>query len=939
MKSAAIYTRVSSEQQKEEQTIESQVVALQEYAQANGYVVCEQWVFRDEGYSGATLVRPGLEAVRDLAAEGQIEAVLVYGPDRLSRRYAYQVLLLEEFARNGVEVVFLRSPQATTPEEELLLQFQGMIAEYERAQITERTRRGKRHRARCGLVNVLCGAPYGYRYVRKTETTEAYYELIDSEAEVVREVYRLYTEQGVSIGDVVRRLNAQGTPTRKGRSAWERTTVWAMLRNPAYKGRACFGKTGKVSRSKITRPLRNRGGFSKRCSANRERPREEWIEIPVPAIISEETFALAQERLQRNKQLSARRTKEPTLLQGMLVCQRCGYAYYRCSTRTSRRKIYYYRCLGSDHWRYPNGAICDSRPIRQDYLDAVVWDHVVRLLEEPALLRSEIDRRLRDITHASATVRRKEAVESAQRRVSNSIDKMLDAYQEGLIKIEELRRRLPELRKRQQTLEAEHRNLQMQAVDEQMVLRLAENLDSFLSRLRHSAQSLNVTERQRILRLVAKEILVDRETVTIKHSIPAGNGPEGASPPSYLLCKGSDDPALRCAFFGFPQLSVFHHALAQERLHQGQDPPVGNPLFDPSHELGPRDRVEVASPIGFHHVPVSRSKQAVDFPQRVFTAASGPKPVTAFRELPFEDRFHYVPQRGFHRSVPDRRDAQRALLPAPRLRYVPPPDRLGPVRAVLQRPFQPLQLRFLLVLELLDGDVIDPRRAPVGSHLAEGRPQVLAPVHLVHQAIPLASFPTRFECFQHPVCPHRGFHPRPPGADLSGLRSPCGHSRRCSFPRCVHPVSPFLAVLRSVRITGLPRYYAASDFPAGSHPRRDLPASRTRPSDRSVTQHPWRPAVAFARYPSAQPAPPLPGSGLHQSSADSPRFRPFCVRHRLSYGPVVHLPLLPTRRRRRCSYVRLRAGERMPGADFHRSERVRSQAHVVARFSARSRRG
>lgn len=564
MKTAAIYTRVSSEQQKEEQTIESQVAALQDYARDNGCVVCDQWVFRDEGYSGASLVRPGLERVRDLAAEGQIEVVLVYGPDRLSRRYAYQVLLLEELGREGVEVVFLRSPKATTPEEELLLQFQGMIAEYERAQITERTRRGKRHRAKCGSVNVLCGAPYGYRYIRKTETTEAYYEVLDTEAEVVREVYRLYTEEGLSIGKVVRRLNAEKIPTRKGRSPWERTTVWAMLRNPAYKGTACFGKTESVPRSKITRPLRKRGGFSKRCSANRERPQEEWIEIPVPAIVSDEIFALADERLQRNKQLASRRTKEPTLLQGMLVCERCGYAYYRCSTRTTKRKIYYYRCLGSDGWRYPDGPVCDSRPVRQDYLDAVVWDHVIALLQKPELIRNEIDRRLKDIKNSSPTTRRKEAIEKAQHRIRNSIDKILDAYQEGLIKIDELRARLPDLRKRQQTLEAEERSLEMQAVDEHAVLRLADNLESFLSRLRQSTKNLNITEKQKILRLVAKEILVDHEKVTVKHSIPAGSDPEGGESPSYLLRKGSHHtPLWRSGSVRRLVHALFHNACLQ----------------------------------------------------------------------------------------------------------------------------------------------------------------------------------------------------------------------------------------------------------------------------------------------------------------------------------------------------------------------------------------
>ena len=158
-KAAAIYTRVSSDRQKEDHTIASQTAALIEYAQRHSYVVPAEWVFQDEGYSGATLIRPGLEALRDLVAQGQIVAVLVYSPDRLSRKYAYQVLLAEEFSRCGVELVFLKSPAGTTPEDQLVVQFQGMIAEYERAQIAERSRRGKRHKAQQGVVNVLSGAP------------------------------------------------------------------------------------------------------------------------------------------------------------------------------------------------------------------------------------------------------------------------------------------------------------------------------------------------------------------------------------------------------------------------------------------------------------------------------------------------------------------------------------------------------------------------------------------------------------------------------------------------------------------------------------------------------------------------------------------------------------------------------------------------------------
>src|ERR1035438_9908775 len=208
MRMAAIYARVSSEQQREEHTIASQTAALIEFAASHDLQVPQVWVFEDEGYSGATLERPGLERVRDLAAEGQIQAVLAYAPDRLSRKYAYQILLIEELARNGVETLFIKAPQGSSAEDQLLVQFQGMIAEYERAQILERSRRGKRHRAQTGEVSVLSGAPYGYRYIRKTDDAPAAYAVNDAEAGVVRRIYTMYTAEALSIGAIVRKIRS-----------------------------------------------------------------------------------------------------------------------------------------------------------------------------------------------------------------------------------------------------------------------------------------------------------------------------------------------------------------------------------------------------------------------------------------------------------------------------------------------------------------------------------------------------------------------------------------------------------------------------------------------------------------------------------------------------------------------------------------------------------
>jgi site-specific DNA recombinase len=337
MKSAAIYARVSSDKQREENTIASQTAALVAFAREQQFDVPQEWVFEDDGYSGAELIRPGLERVRDLAAEGLIQAVLVYAPDRLSRRYAYQILLIEEFARAGVETLFVRAPRGSTPEDELLLQFQGMIAEYERAQILERSRRGKRYRARAGEVSVLSGAPFGYRFIRKTDQSTAYYQIDDEQAQIVQRVFDLYCVEGLSIGAIARRLNEQDIPTAKRRGRWERSVIWGMLRNPAYKGQACFGKTAIAPRQRITRPIRMRGGIASRNSAHHERPREDWITIPVPPIVREEIFALAQERLEANKTHAPRRTVTPSVVQGLVSCAKCGYALYRTSTRSSAR--------------------------------------------------------------------------------------------------------------------------------------------------------------------------------------------------------------------------------------------------------------------------------------------------------------------------------------------------------------------------------------------------------------------------------------------------------------------------------------------------------------------------------------------------------------------------------------------------------------------------
>jgi site-specific DNA recombinase len=574
MRMAAIYARVSSEQQREANTIASQTASLIEFAQGQDLEVPQEWVFEDDGYSGATLERPGLERVRDLAAEGQIQVVLAYSPDRLSRKYAYQILLIEELARSGVETLFVKAPQGSSAEDQLLVQFQGMISEYERAQILERSRRGKRHRAQSGEVSVMSGAPYGYRYVRKTDVAPAAYVVLEAEARVVARIYEMYTVDGLSIGEITRQINAEGIPTRKASARWERSTVWAVLRNSAYRGLACFGKTRASSRTRVIRPQRRRGVITPSMTAGHERPRDEWIEIPVPALVSEDRFARAQELLQENKMRSRRRTIEPSIVQGMVSCQKCGYAFSRTSTRTSARKIHYYKCLGSDGWRKLGGPVCDNgRLIRQDLLDQIVWAEVIRLLEDPTLIQQELDRRLAAARSSDPAKRREQSLQRELVHVCKGIERLLSAYQEALMSIEQLRERMPGLRQREQALRGELQAIADQANDRAVFLRLAENLTAFLERLRGAADTLSITERQRIVRLVVKDVLIGDDTITIRHSISVP--PQGGNLPSrradgqnYLLCKGSEHPALRSSGRYRSDTQLFHDAGFQPHFNQ-----------------------------------------------------------------------------------------------------------------------------------------------------------------------------------------------------------------------------------------------------------------------------------------------------------------------------------------------------------------------------------
>ena len=725
MSNAAIYARVSSARQKEQETIRSQTVALHTHAEQLGLDVPEQWVFEDDGHSGASLVRPALERLRDLVCQVPVDVLLVYSPDRLARKYAYQALLIEEFAKAGTTVMFVKGPRSDSPEDALLVQFQGMIAEYERAQILERTRRGKAHRAKSGAINVLSGAPFGYRYVRKSEQAEARYEIVAHEAAIVAELFARYADGGVAIGELARWLSGLGVATRTGKPRWDRSTIWGMLRNPAYAGRACFGKTMRTDQTAgLNRTARLAGRATPRCYTVIDRAHSDWLEIPVPALVAEDTWQRVQRRLEDNKRYAARNSRNPSLLQGICACSSCGYAYYRTSTRTTNKKIYYYRCLGSDDYRYEHGRVCANKPVRADYLDTVVWNHITALLADPALIRSEINKRLEQVRTADPATVERQRLDAGLAKATTAITRLIGAYQEELISLDELRTRMPELRARQTSLHHQIDALDSQLADREVYLKLADNLEDFLTGLRGKAATATVAERQRVLRLLVKDVLVGAEKITIRHSIPVRHNvssgtddspetdSEGEIRPDCQLRWRSHRCPLRCPLYVFRPLPVFNDTCVHPLLNESQDPLIRNAVLEKPFQPTMIKLVEKVADIRIKHpvhpLPLDSDCQRV---QRVMRAASRPETVGKAQEIHLIDRVEYLDDGPLNDLVLQRSDAERPRPPV-RLRDVHPPRRFHPVTPCMQPGVQITEVALQLLPVGRPCHTVHPRRSP-----------------------------------------------------------------------------------------------------------------------------------------------------------------------------------------------------------------------------------
>ena len=506
------YARVSSGRQENEETIQSQVAELHARMMEDG--VADPQGFSDEGFSRDNLVRPGLDQLRDLAIQGDLERLYIQCPDRLASG-AKLIFLVEEFQKAGVEVIFLKGAVEDTPEGMLLLHMQGAIAEYERTKIAERTRRGKMYWSKQGA---LMGGfvPYGYRYVPRDRESNhrATLQIDEAEASVVRDMFRWLIEEEMSCRGIARRLTDQKIITRKGKTHWTPSVVNRMLKQETYKGTFYYHRAEPVEPSYRI----NKAKYPKyKLTGRKLRPVEEWISAPVPAILDAATWEQAQRQLQLNFLHSPRNnTSHAYLLRSLIRCSWCGSTFVGAFSHGRRN----YHCNRFDPLASNTGERCRAPQVRAEPVEDAVWAAITDALRRPEALVGEFRRQIAQAEAPDGKEMERKQLETALKRLNSQQDRITDAYINEAMELPLYKSQMDRIRERRQQLEQSlsdvEKRKQLWQVEQQALTRL----ESFTEMVSEGLEGLTFEEKQKLLRLVVEKIVVEEGKVRVEAIIP-----------------------------------------------------------------------------------------------------------------------------------------------------------------------------------------------------------------------------------------------------------------------------------------------------------------------------------------------------------------------------------------------------------------------------------
>ena len=508
-----IYARVSTQRQAQADGLTQQLDRLLAHALRQGWTVQAEHVFRDDGYSGASLKRPGLERLRDRAALRELDRVLITAPDRLARNYVHQVLLLEEITATGCAVEFLDRPMSQDPHDQLLLQIRGAVAEYERSLIAERMRRGRLRKLQAGVLLPWTRPPYGYGLDPDRPRDPAGVRLDPARAAVVSEMFAWYAEAGCSLFGLAKKLHRERVSPPHGPGRWNVTTVRRILTNPVYTGTVYAGRVQEAH------------GAGATATPRRLRPRADWITVAsIPALVSQEQFDRVQDKLAQNRQFARRNnTAHPYLLRALVSCGVCGLS---CLGRCLPSGYRYYCCRGKLSAVHSHReTTCPSRYIPAEQVDALVWEDLCQLLNEPEAIRFALERAHGGHWLPQDLQARRAALRRGQASVQQQIERLTEAYLAGVVGLDEFRRRRDGLDQKGQALDAQLRQLEAQVDRQTELARVGLSTEAFCRRVRAGLDQATWEQKRQLIEGLVARVVVTESQVEIRYVIPTS--PQG----------------------------------------------------------------------------------------------------------------------------------------------------------------------------------------------------------------------------------------------------------------------------------------------------------------------------------------------------------------------------------------------------------------------------
>ena len=514
----ALYVRVSTERQQQAQTIEQQVARLRAYVTSQGgWSVEEGHIFRDDGYSGAKLSRPGLDALRDQATRAAFDRVLITAPDRLARNYVHQMVILEELDRLGCPVQFIDRPMSDDPHDQLVLQIRGAVAEYERTLIAERMRRGRLAKLQGGRMLPWSRPPYGYRGDPERPRDPALVQIDLAQAAIVEEIFGAYADGGVSLYCLAQRLTDRKVPSPTGRSHWTATGIRCVLTNSAYIGQAAWGKSRSVpavTRQSALKPVGS-------GASSRPRDAAEWITIPVPPIVSEDQFTRVRQRLATNRQGARRNMKHEYLLRGLVSCGQCRLHCTGRERPATEKSYRYYVCMGKQAPAVSRREErCPARFIPADQLDALVWADLRDVLQRPELITHELERAQNGAWLPDELRRRQATLGKVRDSLERQRQRLLDAYLAEAINLVVFEHKDAELRQRQEDVTAQAREIAANGQRLGEIQALAQSIGDICARLRVGLEETTFDRRRQLIELLIDRVIVIDGAVEIRYVIP-----------------------------------------------------------------------------------------------------------------------------------------------------------------------------------------------------------------------------------------------------------------------------------------------------------------------------------------------------------------------------------------------------------------------------------